>query len=94
MFLVAGEEHAGVEVFTGELLPWRRQVFLLVHPFDLHVKNHMEQLGILLRRVARIELWSERRNKANEEEDTEAEREIVMIQSFNLLLALNVFSSC
>lgn len=62
MLLVAGEEHVGAEVFTGELLPRRRQVFLLVHPLHLHVQYHMEKLGVLLRRVARIQLWSERKH--------------------------------
>lgn len=59
VLLVAGEEHVGVEVFNGELLPRRRQVLLLVHPLHLHIQYHMEKLGILLRRVACIQLWSE-----------------------------------
>lgn len=62
MLLVAGEEHAGVQIFTGELLPRWRQVFLLIHPLHLQVHYHMEELRILLRRVASIQLWSERKN--------------------------------
>lgn len=59
MLLVAGKEHIRAEVFTGELLPRGRQVFLLVHPLHLHIQYHMEQLGIFLRRVACVQLWSE-----------------------------------
>lgn len=62
MLLVAGEEHVGAEIFTGELLPRRRQVFLLVYLLHLHIQYHMEKLGILLRRVTCIQLWSERKN--------------------------------
>lgn len=62
MLLMAGKEHIRVEVFTGELLPRRRQVFLLVHPLHLHLQYHMEKLGIFLRRVTCIQLWSERKD--------------------------------
>lgn len=69
MLLVAGEENVGTEVFTGELLPRWRQVFLLVHPLHLNVQYHMEELGILLGRVTSIQLWSERRNSMNGKEN-------------------------
>lgn len=62
MLLVAGEEHVGVQVFTRELLPRRCQVLLFVRPLHLYIQYHVEQLRILLRRVARIQLWSERRD--------------------------------
>lgn len=68
MLLVAGEEHVGAEVFTGELLPRRRQVFLLVHPLHLHLQNHVEKLGVLLRRVTCIQLWPERKKREHENE--------------------------
>lgn len=58
VLLVAGEEHAGAEVFTGELLPRRRQVFLLVCCLNIDVQYHMKQLRILLRRVTCIQIWS------------------------------------
>lgn len=61
MLLMAGEEHVGSQVFAGELLPWRRQVFLLVDPFHFHIQNHMKQLGILFWRVARVQFWSEQK---------------------------------
>ena len=63
MLLMTGEQHIRVQVFTGKLLPWRCQVFLLVHSFYLHIEYHMKQLGILLRRVTGIKFWSERKNK-------------------------------
>lgn len=66
MLLVAGEEHVGAEVFTGELLPRRRQVFLLVHSLHLHVQYYVEKLWILLRRVTCIQLWSERKEHVHE----------------------------
>lgn len=62
MLLMAGEEHVGAEVFTGELLPRWRQIFLLVNPLHLNIQYHVEKLGIFLRRVTCIQLWSERKD--------------------------------
>lgn len=59
MLLVAGEQNIGAEVFAGELLPRRRQVFLLVHTFHLHVQYDVEELRVFLRRVTRIQVRSE-----------------------------------
>ena len=61
MLLMAREKHVGAEVFTGELLPRRRQIFLLVNPLHLHIQYHMEKLRVFLRRVTCIQLWSERK---------------------------------
>lgn len=58
LFLVAGEKHAGTQVFTWKLLPRWCQVFLLVHTFDLHIQDHVEQLWKLLRRLPGVKLWS------------------------------------
>lgn len=63
MLLMAGKEDVRVEVFAGELFPRRRQVFLLVHPLHLHVQYDVEELRILLRGVACIQLWSEEKKK-------------------------------
>lgn len=63
MLLMAGKEHIGAEVFAGELLPRRRQVFLLVHPLHLHVQYDVEKLRVFLRGVACIQLWSEKKKR-------------------------------
>lgn len=88
MFLVAGEKHVGAQVFTGELLPWRRQVFLFVYCFNLHVQYHMEQLGILLRRITGIELWSERKIKMYQKENGRQVTDIKCWCNINLLVKL------
>lgn len=62
VLLVAGEQNTGVEVFAGELLPRRRQVFLLVHTFHLHVQYDVEKLRVFLRGVACIQVRSEKKD--------------------------------
>ena len=69
VLLVTGEEDVWAEVFTGELLPGRGEVLLLVCGLHLHLHRDVEQLGVLLRSIARIQLWSamkSEREKAKE----------------------------
>ena len=58
VLLVTGEEDVWAKVFTGELLPGRGEVLLLDCGLHLHLHHDAEQLWVLFRSIARIQLWS------------------------------------
>lgn len=55
MLLIAGEEDVRTQVLAGELLPRGGEVHLFVRALHFDVQEHVEQLGVLLRRVAGVQ---------------------------------------